>query len=68
MTLAPSLLPNGRQLGSSELVISHCPLCPVKMSTEFCMTMGDLPDNMGDLPDIMGDLPDTMGDLPVTMG
>ena len=37
MTLSPSLLANGRQLGSSELVISHCPLCPVKRSTEFCM-------------------------------
>ena len=37
MTLSPLLLANGRQLGSSELVISHCPLCPVKLSTEFCM-------------------------------
>ena len=37
MTLSPSLNANGRQLGSSELVISHCLLCPVKLSTEFCM-------------------------------
>ena len=25
MTLSPSLLANGRQIGSSELAISHCP-------------------------------------------
>ena len=37
MTSSPSLLANGRQLGSLELVISHCPLYPVKLSTEFCM-------------------------------
>ena len=37
MTSSPSLPPNGRQLGGSELVISHCSLCPVKLSTEFCM-------------------------------
>ena len=37
MTLSPSLNSNGHQLGSSEYVISHCPLCPVKLSTEFCM-------------------------------
>ena len=37
MTLSPSLLVNGRELGSSERIISHCPLCPVKMSREFCM-------------------------------
>ena len=37
MTLSPSLLANGRQLGCSEPVISHCPLCPVKLSTKFCM-------------------------------
>ena len=40
MTLSPLLLANGRQLGSSELVISHCPLCLVKLSTEFCMLRG----------------------------
>ena len=38
MTLSTSLNANGRQLGSSESVISHCPLGPVKLSTEFCMT------------------------------
>ena len=32
MTLPPSLITNGHQLGSSEYVISHCPL-----KTEFCM-------------------------------
>ena len=37
MTLSPLLLANGRQLGSSQQVISHCPLCPVKLSTELCM-------------------------------
>ena len=37
MTFPPSLLANGCQPGSSELVISHCPLCPVKLSTEFFM-------------------------------
>ena len=37
ITLSASLLTNGRQLGSSEYDISHCPLCPVKLSTELCM-------------------------------
>ena len=40
MTLSTSLVANGRQLGCSESVISHCPLCPVKLSTEFCMGEG----------------------------
>ena len=29
--------PNGRQLGYSESVLSHCQLCPVKLSTKLCM-------------------------------
>ena len=37
MTLSTSLIANGRQLGCSESVILHCPLCPVKLSTEFFM-------------------------------
>ena len=38
MTLSTSLIANGRQLGCSESVILHWQLCPVKLSTEFCMT------------------------------
>ena len=37
MTLSSSLNSNGHQLGSSEYVILHCLLCPVKLSTELCM-------------------------------
>ena len=36
MTLSPSLLANGHQLGSSELILSHCiafSAVPVKLST-----------------------------------
>ena len=40
-TISPSLLTNGRQLGCSEKVVSHCLLCPVKLSTEFCMPFMD---------------------------
>ena len=39
MTLSPSLLANGCQLGCPEEVISHCPLCPEKLSTEICITL-----------------------------
>ena len=39
MTSSPSLLTNGRQLESSELVISHCLMCPVKMSTELFINL-----------------------------
>ena len=39
MTLSTSLIANGRQLGCSESVISHCPLCQVKLSREFCMAV-----------------------------
>ena len=37
MTLSTSLIADGFQLKCSEHVISHCPLCLVKLSTEFCM-------------------------------
>ena len=37
MTLSTSLTINGRQLGCSESVISHCSLCPLELSTEFCI-------------------------------
>ena len=37
LTLSTSLISNGRQLGCLESVNSHCPLCPVKLSTKFCM-------------------------------
>ena len=37
MTLSPSLLANGRQLRCLRQVISHCLLCPVKLSTELFM-------------------------------
>ena len=37
ITFPPLLFANGCQLGSSELVISHCPLCLVKLSTKLML-------------------------------
>ena len=40
MTVSPLLLANGHPFECSDYVISQCPLCPVKLSTEFCIGSG----------------------------